>query len=198
MSLSKSLPPNPNFEQLKKQAKELLKAVKAGRAEALVRFAEFHPEAGAMVGLSDAQLVLAREYDFASWAKLKVYVESFSRSLEDLHKEFVEATVGNNMSRARQLLAEHPRIAEGNFAVSLLLGDFEAVRLAVDAEGKRAVEKTGSLNIEPLLYLSRSRFHAGDDVQAKGFWIVRGCCLKMERMQMFILRSQFKNARLVR
>jgi hypothetical protein len=59
--MSRSLPSHPNLEHLKKQAKDLLNALK-----------QQNPSAR----LADAQYALAREYGFASWPKLKVYVES--------------------------------------------------------------------------------------------------------------------------
>lgn len=72
----RSLPPVPNLEQQKKQARELLKAVRARDPEALRRFREHHPrfQPGAVFSLHDAQLVLAHEYGFASWPKLKTHI----------------------------------------------------------------------------------------------------------------------------
>ena len=57
--MSRQLPPNPNFDYLKKQAKELL--------------AELLPEQPGL-NLAGAQRLLARDYGFASWAALKVHV----------------------------------------------------------------------------------------------------------------------------
>src|SRR4030095_13671202 len=99
--MSKSLPSRPDLEQLKKQAKELVKSHKSGNAETLQRIQESHPGFSATsklkappskFSLSDAQLVLAREYGFASWAKLKERVESIlletKSPLELLKKAF--------------------------------------------------------------------------------------------------------------
>lgn len=61
--MSRSLPPHPNLEHLKKQAKERLRAL------------QLHDPA---LKLSDAQHALAREYGFASWPKLKAHVEALS------------------------------------------------------------------------------------------------------------------------
>jgi putative phosphoribosyl transferase len=63
------LPYNPNLEQYRRQAKDLLKALAAGDPAALNRLRQTHPQ-GALARpakLADAQLVLAREHDFASW-----------------------------------------------------------------------------------------------------------------------------------
>src|SRR5687768_8897955 len=66
------LPVHPDLEQLQRQAKELLKAIHAGDADAVAELRERHPEAidPAAAKLADAQLVLARSYQASSWARL--------------------------------------------------------------------------------------------------------------------------------
>ena len=77
-----------NLEQQKNRAKELLRAVKAGDAEALSRFAATRsdfvipdsPDAPQVtVKLADAQFVVARELRFASWTKLKAHIAAMER-----------------------------------------------------------------------------------------------------------------------
>src|SRR5579885_1368837 len=73
-----------NLEQQKKQARELLRAVRAGEPDALARLRARHlrwaAEEDATVqkdaALHDAQFVIAREQGFASWTKLKAYAEA--------------------------------------------------------------------------------------------------------------------------
>ncbi len=83
--MSKSFPVRPSLEQLKKQAKDLLKSHKSGKSDGLRRIQENHldwckrpPEQVRAVRftLADAQLVIAREHGCASWPKLKAQVES--------------------------------------------------------------------------------------------------------------------------
>jgi hypothetical protein len=59
---SRRLPARPNLDQLKHQAKDLLKAYRAGDGQAADDFAAFHPErvSAARAKLADAQLALAR------------------------------------------------------------------------------------------------------------------------------------------
>ncbi len=66
------LPVRPNLDQLKHQAKDLLRAIHAGDAEALADLQTFHSEKidPANVKLADAQLVLARSYESPSWPRL--------------------------------------------------------------------------------------------------------------------------------
>ena len=77
-----------NLEQQKNRAKDLLRALKAGDAEALSRFAAARngsvtpdspaaPQAAAK--LADAQFVIARELRFNSWAKLKTHIQSMDQ-----------------------------------------------------------------------------------------------------------------------
>ena len=65
--------PNPNLEELRRQAKELLRAARAGDEPALTRIG-----AGArQVNLSAAQNAVAREAGFSSWTTAKRAFESF-------------------------------------------------------------------------------------------------------------------------
>jgi ankyrin repeat protein len=70
-----SLPQAPSLEHLRRQAKDLLRAHRAGVAAAAERVAATHPHPDRPMKLADAQLVIAREHGFASWPRLKEYVE---------------------------------------------------------------------------------------------------------------------------
>jgi hypothetical protein len=76
---SKPLPAHPSLEQLQKQAKTLLKQYRAGDREAVERFrtVRMPRKSGKALAavLADAQFLLAHEYGFESWAKLKRHVE---------------------------------------------------------------------------------------------------------------------------
>jgi hypothetical protein len=65
------LPARPDLDQLRRQARELHRVALAGDASALRRLRQV----SGTVGLSAAQLAIAREYGFASWPKLKAEVE---------------------------------------------------------------------------------------------------------------------------
>jgi len=93
------LPARPSLEQLRKQAKELLRDFRAGGAAAVGRLSAAIPRLADQarsddVTLADAQFVLAREYGFESWAGLAHYVESINpsdrlRQYERLAKDIV-------------------------------------------------------------------------------------------------------------
>jgi len=74
------LPARPSLEQLRKQAKDLVRAYRAGDADAAARVRAIIPRPGepanADLILADAQFVLAREHGFQSWRALADHVES--------------------------------------------------------------------------------------------------------------------------
>jgi ankyrin repeat protein len=88
--VSASLPPAPSLEQLRKQAKDLLRAHQAGDPDARARVAAHHPSPAAALKLAGAQLVIAREYGFASWLRLRAYVQrvaAYGPELENAYHE---------------------------------------------------------------------------------------------------------------
>lgn len=70
-----------NFEQQRKRAKDLLKALQAKDPVACARGQSMHPALDpAAAVLADAQLVIARECGFASWPRLKHYCQTLALS----------------------------------------------------------------------------------------------------------------------
>jgi hypothetical protein len=69
-------PVRPNLEQLKHQAKDLLRAIRQGDADAVAELRKHHPGGNeklpdaSAAKLADAQLVLACSYGLASWPRL--------------------------------------------------------------------------------------------------------------------------------
>jgi hypothetical protein len=95
------LPPNPNLAHLKSQARDLLKAHASRELQTAQRIREFHPRFqewtdaaifDARFRLSDAQLTIARERGFASWARLKRRMEkpTMADRLDLPHQERIE------------------------------------------------------------------------------------------------------------
>src|SRR5690242_5991269 len=66
------LPVRPDLDQLKRQAKELLKAIRARHASAQAEVDHFQPDPSHpdKAKLSDARLALARAYQAPSWMRL--------------------------------------------------------------------------------------------------------------------------------
>jgi hypothetical protein len=95
------LPSKPNFDHLKYQAKDLLKAHAARELSAAQLIREFHPRFvraadaeifASHLKLSDAQLTIAREAGFPSWARLKKHIEkpTLTDRLDLPHQERIE------------------------------------------------------------------------------------------------------------
>ena len=88
--MASPLPARPHLDHLRRQAKSLLAAVKAGDAQAIATLRGFLPSAEGMSDaaitqagfrLADAQSAVARQSGFASWPSLARHVEQL-RSLE--------------------------------------------------------------------------------------------------------------------
>jgi ankyrin repeat protein len=90
------LSPRPDLAQQRKRAKDLLKALHAGDANALARVRYSHPRLAAAAPdairsnakLADAQWVIAREYGFASWPRLKQHIEALNGGPKDRRHAF--------------------------------------------------------------------------------------------------------------
>ncbi len=126
------LPPNPNLDHLKHQAKDLLKAHAARTPDVAQRIREFHPgfaKAGdaeifaADFKLSDAQLTIARERGFPSWPRLKRRVEkpTLAHRLDLPHHERIEdrdfrravdLLDAGDAAGLREHLKQHPKLAQ--------------------------------------------------------------------------------------
>ncbi|HTF89991.1 MAG TPA: TIGR03067 domain-containing protein [Planctomycetota bacterium] len=88
--MNRNLSSRPNLEHLRGQAKKLLADLRSGKKEAALEFQRHLPAAaghslekilGAPYKLADAQSVVARRCDHASWPKLVTYIEQL-RALE--------------------------------------------------------------------------------------------------------------------
>jgi ankyrin repeat protein len=109
----RALPASPNLEQQKKQARELLDAWRAENHEALDRLRQHHPRFSGDVpirstdlALHDAQQVLAREYGFPSWVKLKEHIESISAAT-DPFELLARAVKADDIDSAKRILERH-------------------------------------------------------------------------------------------
>src|SRR5262249_9756882 len=97
----------PDLEQLKRQAKRLLNAFRAGDPAATAEVnAHYDGAQGATFALHDSQLVVARSYGFDSWPKLKAYVDGVTIL------RVVEAVRDGGVERVRTMLKARPELAD--------------------------------------------------------------------------------------
>jgi hypothetical protein len=96
----RGLPVRPDLDQLKHQAKDLLRALHAGDPAAIAELREFHPDSidPASAKLADAQLVLARSYQASSWTRLVQAVE------------LVDAIWRDDIDVVRDLVTRNPKL----------------------------------------------------------------------------------------
>ena len=106
------VPVRPNLDQLRHQAKDLLRAVRRGEPEAVDEFARNHPEPVPLsrAKLADAQLALARAYGVASWPRLV----TACTIIDAIWRDDLDA-VRAMVRRQPQLLHEDARGVKGNW-----------------------------------------------------------------------------------
>src|SRR5258708_8745765 len=101
------LPVRPNLDQLKHQAKDLLRQARSGDPAAIEDFKRFHPKqiepAGAKV--ADAQLVLARSYEAPSWTRLV------------LACRLIDAIWRDDLETVRSIIEKHPKLLHENAGI---------------------------------------------------------------------------------
>lgn len=174
------LPRHPSLENLRKQAKSLHRAVISKDPVALSTVSEFRPQQDPQTfKLSTAQLVLARSYDFPSWARLKEYVRvvgqrSFNPptetdEAEPLADRFVryacldyQSDHSSRRFRARELFEGNKTMADDDFYVAVTVGKVSTVKAMLEREPILATKRGGPHNWEPILYAAYSRFD-GDE-----------------------------------
>jgi hypothetical protein len=188
----RGLPGSANLEQLKNGAKSLQRAVRAGDAGAAQVVNEFHPRlAGAQPGSpelngftrTDAQLVVARSFNFPSWPKLKAHLELVARYARSPHHEPVGEPLTDDQAvvdeflrlaclnygdddpdrfrRAESLLQEHAWLPRASIHTIAATGDVDAGSELLDRDPSQASLVGGPFGWEPLLYLTYSRVPLG-------------------------------------
>ena len=110
-----------NLEQSRKQAKDLVKAFKAGDPEALDRIRWNHPRFRGLTdahiqarqfALADAQLVIARLHYVESWPKLLEHIDALNKKNPRVMRfeAATDAIIAGYVPKLRALLREHPEL----------------------------------------------------------------------------------------
>ena len=188
----RGLPGNANLEQLKKGAKSFQRAVRSGDAGAAEFVREFHPRlSDARAGSqelhgftrSDAQLVIARQFGFSSWPKLKAHLDLVARYARSPHEQPVGGPMTDEQAvvdeflrlacltygdddpdrfrRAQALLEQHGWLARASIHTIAATGEVDAARELLERDPSQASLVGGPHAWEPLLYLSYSRVPLG-------------------------------------
>jgi len=184
------LPSEPSLQQLRHQAKDLQRAVRAGVPGALAEVAERHPAgrpdgaAAAAFPLSAAQLVVARRYDFPSWVRLRRYVEvveRYSRFPARLAQASPAAPADQFLAlaclryeddqperwaQARQILTEYPEITQASAYAAAAAADVTRLAAQLARDPGLARRLGGPYRWEPLFYLTYARHDPAIDLAA--------------------------------
>ena len=176
MPATRHLPDSPDPEQLRRQAKELLRAARAADPTALSRFRALpsHQHASdddltrASLALHDAQSVIAREHGFPSWNALLEHVEERTLDFDAAAREFVEAATDGRTSRAERLLALYPRIAGSSFYSALLVGDVATVESQLAKRPELARTRGGPRDWLPIHYVCHTALAHSSVANADG------------------------------
>jgi ankyrin repeat protein len=126
---------NKTLESFKKEAKQWLKALRSGDAEANARFLRAYPRPPTSPGLRDIQHALARELGFASWALLKQHIETRaadSRPVQAPLQVLCEAAGKGDVERIKILLDEHPELIDERIELPGSFGKRTALHYGVD------------------------------------------------------------------
>jgi ankyrin repeat protein len=174
--MATQLPGRPNLDQLKRQAKDLMRAARDGERDALRRFrilpgfAEDSDVvlAGRPLALHDAQSVIAREHGFDSWNALRERVEELTLEFGAALDRFLEAATDGRADRAERLLALHPAIASANLHTALVLGDADAVHAHLSSHPELARAAGGPRGWEPLHYVCYTSVGARSQAREDG------------------------------
>jgi ankyrin repeat protein len=163
-----TLPAHPNLDQLRHQAKDLLRAASAGDEHAL----ELVGRVSDRLTLSAAQTAVARDYGFSSWPKLKAEVEARTLDLAQKVEAFYQASVGGSYDRPARLLAATPEIAGYDITTALLLGDPARVREELERDPGLATRHNPQSGWTALHAVCSSRWHRSDPARAQGLLAV--------------------------
>jgi hypothetical protein len=162
------LPARPDLDQLRHQAKDLLRAAQAGDPAAVARI---RAVSGRMT-LADAQLAVAREYGFASWPQLKAEVAARTMDLAREVDAFVEASIGDWTGKAARMLAGTPQLAGYDFRTAVVLGDAGRVREMLERDPGLATRVDARSGWTALHAVCGSRWHRLDPGRAGGLLAV--------------------------
>jgi hypothetical protein len=104
---ARRLPVRPDLDQLRHQAKDLLRAMRRGDSSALADLRQYHPTPPdpSAAKLADAQLVLARSYEASSWARLVAACRLIDAIWED------------DIDAVRRLVTRNPRLLHENAGI---------------------------------------------------------------------------------
>ncbi len=171
--------PGTDLDQLRQHAKDWLRRGRSGDPEAIGLLRELHPRGDELAAdpsqlrLADAQLALARAYDFRSWRRLRQHlllVEPWKRSPHRVDEQAEPAQEllrlacltygaddGVRPARAAALLEANPELGTSSRYAAAATGSVSALGEFLDDDPAAVDAEGGPYRWTPLLYLCFSR-----------------------------------------
>jgi ankyrin repeat protein len=154
--MPRRLTPRSTLDNLKKEAKRWLKALRANVGDARSRFQRALPNAPALPTLRDVQHALAIEHGFPGWTELKNQISKsaateksrdeivnwfFENACPDHH---VRGPSAHTMARhtAMRILEQHPDIANDSIYTAVVCGNVDLVKRILAERPRAAVERS--------------------------------------------------------
>lgn len=163
------LPASPDLDHLKKQAKRLLRAARAGEPDAFAHFTRHLPALrgrtpervdAAALRLADAQSAVARVYGFRSWAELARHVAWQRGSVEERRRAFTQFVLEGTAAElavAVRILAEDRDLIATCPMLAAMSGDTAAVEATLARDPGFATRPTNPFHMTPLTAVAHSR-----------------------------------------
>lgn len=164
-----TLPARPSLEHLKKQAKRLLRAARDADPAAHFRIGPYFGDP-ARITLQQAQLVVARDYGFSSWTRLKRHIDSgvgADETTETRATRFLDLACMHygpdpnrgpaEFEQAAALLAAHPEIAAHSLHCAAAAGDRDQLRRILAQAPEAVDDKGGPFQWTALMYGAYAR-----------------------------------------
>jgi ankyrin repeat protein len=156
--MTRKLPLRPSLEQLKKQAKTILKGQRAAEPRAIERIRLSNPRwqrltdaeiAATPFTLADAQRAIANEFGFENWSRLKAHIvlEQDSSSTAETVNAIREAAGRGDIPRLSALLDAHPELIDEPGGPGVRTALHHAVFGKSEAAVKLLLERGASPNI---------------------------------------------------
>ena len=172
-----TLPDRANLDHLRKQAKDLLRLLRAGDPAALAHFARFLPAVSgrtkaeiAELGLRlhDAQSCVARQYGFPSWSELSLHVDARTLARGDRAttiRRWLALAYGGDVTGslasgrpdvAARMLRDMPSLTDDVW-VACAAGNLDGVSRAIKEDPSWVSREGGPFRLPPLVAVTHSR-----------------------------------------